>query len=97
MEPQEPKISTLGNLTEPPATKIINGMKFVSIGDEISREYDFVRGGGIYTSVIDDPSWLFVRQSGSHLVIDNKGVAHYVPSDFIALRWANDGNVEANF
>jgi hypothetical protein len=76
----------------------VNGMEFVSISEEVSREYDISdKYGNIHTIKILAPLWLFVRPSGSHMVIDYAGYTHYV-SEFLTLRWLKvEGTQPANF
>lgn len=77
--------------------KVINDMEFVSIKDENYRVYEIPTEHGIVELEIGNPEWLFVRPSGSHLVIDKCGITHYIPNTFIHLLWENGGDVEANF
>lgn len=83
-------------------------LKEFDISHELWREYDFF--GGIKDSTgeimriyrINDPQKLFIRDGGkTHRVVDNKGVAHCVPTvGFLGcvLRWKNpDGEKLVNF
>jgi hypothetical protein len=82
--------------------RIISGMEFMSIQDEEYREYQVptqLPNGKetwwVYR--IDNPKWLFVRPAGTHLVLDDKEIMHYVPP-FTALRWFNrPDTTRANF
>jgi hypothetical protein len=80
----------------------ISGMEFMSIQDELYREYDIpvrLPNGSITREryVINSPQWLFVRPSGTHLVLDDAEVMHYVPP-FSGLRWFNrPDKTRANF
>ncbi len=76
---------------------IVNGMEFVSIQNETERYYDIPtgKGGSTVRVVIKEPQWLFVRESGSHLVIATDGFTHYIPANFVHLAWAKKGGTEA--
>lgn len=80
--------------------RIINGMEFVSIQNEVQRYYDVPtgKGGSTVRVVIKDPQWLFVRSSGSHLVVDAEKQTHYIPNSFVHLVWTKkDGTDAAEF
>ena len=83
-------------------------LKEFDISHELWREYDFF--GGIKDSTgeimriyrINNPQKLFIRDGGkTHRVVDDKGVAHCVPTvGFLGcvLRWKNpDGEKPVNF
>jgi hypothetical protein len=98
-KPLEPNISTTEQVNAQP-TKVINGMKFVSIQNETKRYYDVPtgKGGTTVRVVIENPQWLFVRPSGSHEVVDNEGGTHYIPSNFVHLVWfKKEGTEPAEF
>jgi hypothetical protein len=80
---------------------VVNGMEFVSISDEEERTYWVPTGQpnpALAQVTIYNPTWLFVRPSGSHLVIDAENFTHYIPSSFVHLRWHNKaGKERANF
>jgi len=65
-------------------------LKFSDISLELWREYDFLDNGKIVTIKIENPLVLNVSASGGHRIIDSKGIAHYIPYKWIALRWENE-------
>lgn len=77
--------------------KVISGMEFMSIQDELFREYKIPSEFGVQTVRIDEPQWLFVRPSKTHMVEDKNGAMHYIPY-FVHLVWENKPKaVRANF
>ena len=65
-------------------------IKFKKIDLELWREYDFITDTGIVVTLkIAAPLVLHVSKSGGHRIIDSKGIAHYIPYKWIALRWDN--------
>jgi len=65
-------------------------IKFKDISVEMWRDYDFLtEHGKVVTLRINNPMVLHVSSSGGHRVIDDQGVAHYIPYKWIALRWNN--------
>jgi hypothetical protein len=71
------------------------GEEFKSIEDEAYREYDFGFGRSVR---IEQPVALRVSKSGGHYVVDQDGVAHYLPNTWIGLKWENyPGAVRINF
>lgn len=75
--------------------KVINGMEFVSIASEVGRYYEFLTEAGVARVGIENPAWLFVRPSGAHVVVDQEGLAHYIPKGFIHLVWRNKEGQDA--
>ena len=71
--------------------KVISGMEFVSVKGQLQRYYDIPtgKGGSTVRIIIKNPQWLFVRESGAHLVIDDSGETHYIPNTFVHLAWKN--------
>jgi hypothetical protein len=96
MKPTQNNISTVEQVNAQ-ERKIINGMEFVSIQNEEYRYYDIPTGkGGTTVRVkIENPLWLFVRPSGSHLVVDDIHVTHYIPANFVHLAWSKKPGTEA--
>jgi hypothetical protein len=87
--PTKAKISTTAQV-EAQEKKLINGMEFVSVQNEIERYYDVPnkeRRGETIRVVIKDPQWLFVRSSGAHQVVTPDGFTHYIPNSFVHLAW----------
>lgn len=78
--------------------RIINGMEFVSIQNEVERFYDVPnkeRRGETIRVVIKEPQWLFVRSSGAHQVITPDGFTHYIPNSFVHLAWKQKEGTDA--
>ena len=96
VSPLEPNISTTEQVNAQ-ETKVINGMKFVSIKNETKRYYDVPgrQRGSTVRVIIENPQWLFVRPSGSHLVVDSEGGTHYIPNDFVHLVWMKKEGTDA--
>lgn len=98
----EPQKSNINRDVSHIEKKIISGMEFMSIQDEEYREYEIVTrlaDKSLVESVyrIDKPLWLFVRPSGTHMVLDSNGAMNYIPP-FVALRWKNAADkTPANF
>lgn len=90
------KIAKISTSTDKIQKNIINDMEFVSIQDEEFRTYQIPHEFGVHTLTIKEPQWLFVRPSGSHMVIDKEGYTHYIPK-FVHLVWYNGSNTPANF
>lgn len=66
----------------------VSELEFQNISSEKWREYDF---GGGQTVRIDKPLKLYVSDNG-HRILDESGVSHYVPMNWIHLKWmAKDG------
>lgn len=76
--------------------RIVNGMEFISIQNETRRYYDIPtgKGGTTVRIFIEQPQWLFVRPSGSHLVLDIDGATHYIPAHFVHLAWYKKDDTE---
>jgi len=55
-----------------------------NIDHETFRVYQFPNGEFVR---ISNPVLLNVSRSGGHRILDNKDVAHYVPSGWIHLYW----------
>lgn len=51
-------------------------------GVETTRTYHFP-GGDTYT--VDMPGRLFVKKSGSHKLVDNKGTMHYIRGSWLTF------------
>ena len=65
-------------------------LEFKPIDAELWREYDFLTDiGKVVTHKINEPLVLNVSTSGGHRIIDARGMAHYIPPKWIALRWVN--------
>jgi hypothetical protein len=98
-EPQKAKINRDVSHIE---KRVISGMEFISISDELFREYVIpVKTADGFISIhghrINRPQWLFVRPSGTHMILDDIGCMHYVPP-FISFFWKNsDDSPEANW
>src|ERR1043165_104683 len=95
-------ISTTTQVAQQPH-RTINGMDFVSVQNETKRYYDVpvfkadgtpVKGVTVRV-VIEAPQWLFVRPSGSHLVVDSAGETHYIPANFVHLAWLKKEGTDA--
>lgn len=99
MEPQKSRINRDVSHIE---KKVISGMEFLSVQDEEYREYGVpVKTADGTIQVIrvriDAPQWLFVRPSGTHMVLDNNRRMHYIPP-FASLYWINrEDKTPANF
>jgi hypothetical protein len=77
--------------------KTINGMEFVSVKGQLYRYYDVPtgKGGSTVRIKVENPEWLFVRDSGSHTLIDAEGQTHYIPNYFVHIVWKNKEGEEA--
>lgn len=87
----------------------VNGMEFVSIAGEDHRVYTKVatfNGNPIIVDgkpliirlIVKEPLWLYVRPSGAHTIITADGYTHYIPADFLALKWSpKSGAAVASF
>jgi hypothetical protein len=95
-QPTKANISTTVQV-ETQEKRLINGMEFVSVKNEIERYYDVPtgKGGSTVRVTIKRPQWLFVRSSGSHQVIDDEGYAHYIPNSFVHLAWKQKPEADA--
>lgn len=89
-EDRKPSISTTSQVAAR-EKQIISGMEFVSVKGQLQRYYDIPtgKGGSTVRIIIKNPQWLFVRDSGAHMVIDDSGETHYIPSNFVHLAWKN--------
>jgi hypothetical protein len=58
-------------------------MKKLDISVEKWREYVFEDG---FTYKVIEPETLYIAESGSHRVVDRKGIGHHV-SGWRAIRW----------
>lgn len=56
-------------------------------GLEVFREYIYPDGS---TYRVDTPVSLFVKESGSHKLVDASGMNHYVKSGWVAFRFEGD-------
>jgi hypothetical protein len=66
-------------------------MKTIEVrGVEKWREYVY-QNGFVYR--VDHPHTVHISETGSHRVVDGDGIAHYVGSSWIVIRW--DGSVIA--
>lgn len=78
-------------------------MQEFAISVEMWREYDVmvrVAPGEYITRTIriENPVRLYITDSGSHRVVDEDGVVHRIPANFIALRWkVHPGYPEVSF
>ena len=84
--------------TDKQAKRVINGMEFVSVQNEVERFYDVPnkeRKGETIRVVIKDPQWLFVRSSGAHQVVTPDGFVHYIPNSFVHLAWKQKEGTDA--
>lgn len=63
-------------------------LKFSKLDDNW-REYDYAAPDGkIVTITIENPRFLNVNPiHGAHRIVDECGVVHYMPGNFLALRW----------
>lgn len=99
MEPQKSRINRDVSHIE---KKVISGMEFMSVQDEEYREYSVpVKTPDGTVQIINvkiyNPQWLFVRPSGTHMVLDNERRMYYVPP-FASLYWVNkEDKTPANF
>lgn len=65
-----------------------SGLDFKDISSEQWREYTFADGQAVR---IEKPLKLYVSDNG-HRILDAEGVSHYVPLNWIHLKWqAKDG------
>jgi len=71
-----------------------DGVDFKDISTESYREYTFP-GGDIIT--IESPVVLHVSESGGHYIVDNEGIAHYIPYKWIELSWDNETGKRISF
>jgi hypothetical protein len=66
-------------------------MEKKDISVEAWREYDIgvdtPDGAKIHTIRIVKPKDLYISASGSHRVVDAEGITHWLPSDFLTIRW----------
>ena len=70
--------------------KVTEELDWKDINHETYRTYVFSSGAKI---TITKPVLLNVSASGGHRVLDDKSVAHYIPSGWIHLYWeTDDGN-----
>ena len=95
--PTKANISTTAQI-DTQEKRIINGMEFVSIQNETKRYYDVPVSNKTGTTVrvqITKPQWLFVRESGAHMVVDSEGGTHYIPSSFVHLVWFKKEGTDA--
>jgi hypothetical protein len=61
----------------------VSHFKFIDISSEEYRTYHFDTG---LTFTINNPLYLHVSDSGSHRILDEQGVSHYV-SSILHLSW----------
>jgi hypothetical protein len=60
-------------------------LKQLDISVEVSREYVFADG---FAYSIKHPVTLYTRPgSDSHRVVDDQGIAHYIPAGWRIIRW----------
>ena len=65
-------------------------LEFEFIGTETWREYVFPCGETIHINL---PRFLHVSESGGHRLYDFERICHYIPPDWIHLRWkVQDGD-----
>lgn len=59
---------------------------FFNVSTEQWREYTFIKEGTERKVKIKDPIAVAVSKSG-HRVLDKEGVSHFVPAEWIELKW----------
>ena len=67
------------------------------ISHESYRTYTFWKDGKFVKVKINHPIKLNVSDSGGHRILDDKNIAHYIPSGWVHLYWETDDNTAIRF